>query len=233
VTELRRRDVDVWNAFVTDISKRRVQQVCRGAGLPCAATTKEGDPDELVIVKSNANFGSKSERALSRREREKLHIQEPQALFRSELAYLVAPRRDVPDGLWQDEGLAIERYIHNAEHLFYRLRFVFDTWVISEVINPHYIKKMENCTSQKTFLVDRWDRSSRLPDGLMTIAARFIDAFRLDFGALDVTLDDRGDFYVVDANPTPGLTTLLPGQAEAFRSAWDMRRKKQKALAIE
>jgi hypothetical protein len=229
LTELRRRGVDVWNAFATDSSKRHVQQVCRDAGLPCAATPKEGDPHELVIVKSNANFGSKSERALSRPEREKLHIAEPQALFRSELAYLVASRRDVPDGLWQDEGLAIERYIRNAEHLFYRLRFVFDTWVISEVINPHNIKKMENCTSQKTFLVDRWDRSSRLPDGLMTTAARFIDAFRLDYGALDVALDDRGDFYVVDANPTPGLTTLLPGQAEAFRSAWDTRRKKTKS----
>jgi hypothetical protein len=36
--------------------------------------------------------------------------------------------------------------------------------------------------------------ASRLPDRLMTTAARFIDAFRLDYGALDVLLDDRGDF---------------------------------------
>jgi hypothetical protein len=105
---------------------------------------------------------------------------------------------------------------------------VYDTWVISEVINPHDIQKMENCTSHETFLVNRGDRSSRLPDRLMTTAARFIDAFRLDYGALDVLLDDKGDFYVVDANPTPGLTAVVPGQVEAFRSAWDMRRRKQK-----
>jgi hypothetical protein len=136
------------------------------------------------------------------------------------------PRSSVPVEWWQDEGLAIERHVHNSKNVFYRLRFVFDTWVISETVNPNDIQKMENCTSYENFLVHRGDKSSKLPAGLLTTAARFIDAFRIDYGALDVMLDDHGAFYVVDANPTPGLSFLVPGQLEAFRSAWENRRKK-------
>ncbi len=226
VTELRRRGVDVWNALVTDCSKRNIQRVCRDAGLPCVATAQDGDPDERVIVKSNTNYGSQSERALSRGEREKLLIPKPQALFRDELDYRIMPRGSVPAGWWRDEGLAIERHVQNSQQVFYRLRFVFDTWVISETIDPSDIKKMENCTSIGHFVVHRGDRSSGLPAGLLTTAARFIDAFGIDYGALDVMLDDHGVFYVVDANPTPGLSHLVPGQLEAYRSAWEARRSK-------
>ena len=50
VSELRARGIDVWNANATDMRKSRMQQVCRSTGLPSVFTTRDGDPDEIILL---------------------------------------------------------------------------------------------------------------------------------------------------------------------------------------
>ena len=65
---LRARGIRILNEQVTDISKHRVQEVCTQAGLGSTRAARAGDPDEVLIVKTNDNYGGeKVERFIENR----------------------------------------------------------------------------------------------------------------------------------------------------------------------
>ena len=71
---LRARGIRIVNEHVTDISKHRVQEVCAQAGLHQTIAPRAGNPDEVLIVKSNANYGGEKEEFLSPGERRTLGL---------------------------------------------------------------------------------------------------------------------------------------------------------------
>ena len=231
VSELRARGIDVWNANATDMRKSRMQQVCRNTGLPSVSTTRDGDPDEILIVKSDANYAGKAERTLSARQRERLGIPGAVRMFATKDEYRVVRRREVLPEWWENPLLEVERFVSNAENLWYRVRFICDTWVVSETISLSPIKTIENASSERSHIFRRGEAVD-LPDRLQEVSGRLIDMLELEYGALDVIVDDGGEMYVVDVNATPGLTVYAEGQLEAFRQAWQERRMSRRLTTI-
>jgi len=231
VSGLRARGVDVWNGAVTDIRKRSIQEASCALGLHQVRTGLEGDPAELVIVKSNENCAGRSERSLSNSQREELGCAPPYPAFTDKYSYRVMRRGDVPAGRWQDPRFEIERYIENRRDLCYRVRCLFDHWTVSEMVSHHAVKTRENSASYRHLHFRRGD-SVDLPQAMLNVSERMIDRFEIDYGALDVLPGDDGEFYVVDVNTTPGLTWIPEGQVDWFRSAWAERRAEKKAARL-
>src|SRR6266536_4334411 len=101
VQELRARDIVVRNAMVCDISKRAVQRDCARAGAASIVAPPDGDPDELVLVKTDYNYHGVRERELTVQQRRTLGYESPHDLpSRAESDYRVVRRREVPKAVW-------------------------------------------------------------------------------------------------------------------------------------
>lgn len=205
IAELSQRGTQVWNLNCDDIRKRTLHRRLRAAGLPSARANQRGDGDELVIVKTNENYGAESERAISQSARRQLGIAEPSAQILDALDYRVMPRRDVPPAWWSDRQLAMERYVTNERNVVFRVYLCGERVVVTKAFNTALIKKMTAGIQRLNYLCDT--RSSSWPDSVpremrhLVLSARA--AMRLDFGTIDVVQDNRGACYVVDVNTTP------------------------------
>jgi hypothetical protein len=195
------------NAGVVNISKRWIQAQCAACGLPVAAAASDGDPGEVLIVKTNHNFGGRAERSLTPEQLTALGIPPPSAIVPTAHAYQVLPRRDVPAAWWTDPALAIERFIENRLGRIYRAAFAGHRFDVSRMINPHAIKKVGDATEKVSVVCN----ARQLRDGLTPpiepavgeTIVRFVDGAQMDYGALDIITDDAGRAYVLDVNATP------------------------------
>ena len=122
VDMLRERSISVLNWRVTDLRKRTIHAVTRRLGLPCAEASREGDARELLIIKTDRNYGGYSERLLNRRHRQTLGVPRLSLPIRNAFDYKVMPRSDVPSSWWDDPHLIVECFISNREHRMYRVR---------------------------------------------------------------------------------------------------------------
>ncbi len=197
------------NAGVTDISKANVQQGCREAGLNSTLAELEGDPDELLIIKTNCNCGGVGEKLLPPEQRERLDLPyAPAEYWHRE--YRVLPRAQVPPELWSFQDLVIERYVNNAQQIFFRAYVCRNHLIVSRVVDEKPLKRMPEGIPREDFLF-RVNGSPEIveadasdpPEGLAEEVVRFCRSFRLDFGALDIVQDDEGRYYIVDVNTTP------------------------------
>jgi hypothetical protein len=206
---LKLRGVEVWNEKVVDVTRRALHSCCCAAGLTSLAAERDGDPAEILIVKTDLNYGGKTERLLSARDRQRLGIPELSPHVQGPLEYRVLPRREIPEELWSDPALVMERYVRNSRYSFFRAYRCGGSLVVSEAINPEPIQKMR-------VGLERWNTFIRLaaplaatspppevPRGLFRTLLTFLAAFSLDFGALDLVMDDAGQAFVIDVNPTP------------------------------
>ncbi len=211
---LAERGIAVLNARVTDATKRAIQRHCRRLGLPCAAAPRDGDPDELLIVKSNDNYGAAYEKELTADERAFLGLDDPSGAPDA-TGYPVLPRREVPPGAYSDPTLSVERYIANRENAIYRVYVAGNRIVVGEYVSTATIKKGAT-TVKRRFWYESAAVSLSPGDGpdptaggpasrrlLVETVTRFAVGFGLDFGALDVARSDAGDYYVIDVNVTP------------------------------
>jgi len=92
---------EVWNGAVGDIRKRTLQSIFAEIGLPTVAATRDGPPDETLILKTNLNSRGIPEWELSdaQWEASDLGQRRPTPLDGLE-TYQVMARSDVLDGWW-------------------------------------------------------------------------------------------------------------------------------------
>jgi hypothetical protein len=200
------RRIVLLNRFIVDVRKRFVQSFCRRIGLRCSLAESTGPKSELVIVKTNDNCGGEAEQRLSARDRQILGLPGVHPIIR-DTNYQVLRRGDVPTSWWQDNRLCIENYIHNKEDLFFRVYILLDKLVVSSLISDQLVKRPDTRLPRRNFLFSRRETlegpRTRLPVELLHSVSVFQKAFRLDYGAIDLVMDDSRRFYIVDVNPTP------------------------------
>lgn len=220
VEELRARGVAVRNARLTDISKHRVHEICARAGAVSPRATREGDPDERLVLKTTYNYHGLREAALTVAQRQMLGYDAPHDVpRRQDTEYRIVARREVPDAIWTSPHWVVERYITNAAHRFHRVYVAGDAMVVSAVFDPSTFKKMPEGIERASFYMTVGDvpRAPAVPDDIAAVGAlcaRIVMAGEVEYGALDVVSDDHGVYYVIDINATPfwgdgGHPTLL------------------------
>ena len=221
VEALRARGVRVLNAGATDISKQRVQRVCAELGLNTVTATREGNPDELIIVKTDLNFGGDSEWALSDGQRAALGIREGSDIIWKPNHYRVLPRRELEAVWWDDLRLVRERFIVNGDGRWYRVFLFMDRLAVCELANPHEIKKVNESRVLRVWMVPLADQAAPAdaPSGLIEDIRRFVRAFPLDFGAVDLVADDAGQHFIIDVNTTAAYNYPIEGVVDYMRGA--------------
>jgi len=209
LSELAQRGIQTVNALVNDVSKSYVQRFNREHGFPDVAADPAGDPDELLIVKTNDNCVGDAEQYLSKSARDLLGLEpSPPAGFQ----YQVLPRCQIDPAYWSDPGLVCERFIENRLGVWYRAYLRRPKMALVQFRSAARIKKVDPSTRmQITWL--RTDDDSCGSSTIATLMLGFINEFQLDFGAVDVVTDLNGFAAVIDVNPTP-WRTVQPGVAE-------------------
>jgi hypothetical protein len=212
VQALAQQGIPVWNGGIRDITKRAVQQLNATLGLPSCAASRDGAPDERVIVKNNFNAHSRPEKLLTAEQRTLLGYPpyQPSAIV-AEPEYPILRRDQVPDAYWRDPALFLERYIANRDGDFVRVYFAGERCAICAARSEEGVKRLICSRDKVDYLCSRQaldapDRAEKLPGPMRTAfrtAMSFARGAGLDFGALDLVLDDGGQAFVVDVNPTP------------------------------
>jgi hypothetical protein len=218
VDGLRARGLRVLNAGAVDVTKREIHRVCDSLGQPTVAATPAGDGDQWVIVKTDLNFGGATEWALSAEQRERLGIGEGSDLIWKPNHYRVLRRAEVESCWWQDPRLVCERFVENSRGVWYRLFLLGGRGALCELQSDQQIKKVGESALVRWWRTastpDRDVDGAALPAGVHAHALRVAAAIGLDFGAVDVVVDDAGAAYVIDVNTTPAYQHPIPGVAE-------------------
>jgi hypothetical protein len=206
--KLRDRGVRLINSGLTDISKRAIQRKCRALGMNTTAASPNGNPDEPIIVKTNLNFGGDSEWALQSDERAALGVGEASGIMWRPDDYRVVLRRDVEREWWTDQSLVCERYIDNRKNVWYRAVIFYSRIFLRELVNESQIKKIDKSEITGSWSIDvnelgDLSGAATFPCKVVKDLARFISEFGIEFGAVDILIDDDGEPYIIDVNSTP------------------------------
>jgi hypothetical protein len=206
---LARSGVSVVNAEVTNISKAFIQATCRRLGLPTTEAVPEGDPAEMLIIKTNLNYGGMGDKVLDTADLRILGCSAAESTMDAK-SYKILKRRDVTLKEWNDPTLFVERFIQNVNDRFCRAYCLNEYLVISEVVDPLPIKKMPlGIHRQNSFFRFHEEELEAIgtPSARATNLAyqmnKFVRFLRLDFAGLDVVVDDDGRNYIIDVNTTP------------------------------
>ena len=201
------RGISLVNSNVPDISKPFLQTCCKSLGLNTTLQEKDGDGDELLIVKTTLNSCGVGELSLTAEECEELHIPRPPKNARAtrRRGYRVLKRIDIPPTIWNDSRLHIEKYISSPSDMYYRATFLMNRFSIAEVITPGRIKKFAQGVSRKFYYFDIAKNETQNQSKPLFISdlIQLRDRLGLDYGSFDIVQDSDGQFYVVDANCTP------------------------------
>jgi hypothetical protein len=215
IRRLQSQGIIVLNGRLTDISKRRVQSVCTKCRLPSASASPQGDPEELLIIKTNLNYGGEDEQQLSAKDCCYLGVDgRPHPAIPDGSSYEICTRKDLAPGFWRDRRLAIERFIANEQNLFFRAYVFLEAMVVEAAVNSAPIKKMHNGLLRTVFFfqglqalpVETHVKSLKLhgPPGMLVRAVRrFCRCIGLDFGSVDVVMNDEEHCFIIDVNTTP------------------------------
>jgi hypothetical protein len=193
------------NLAATDISKRKVSGAVLGA---------KDSWDGPVIVKSNRNSAGAPERRMNLRARRAGQAEPFPGIPEMDEYRIYDTPDELPNGVWADPDLSVERFVAEREPDGFALRF----WV--------FCGKAERCTRYVS------------PDRLVK-AARFIrkeavpvpDELRqrrrelgFDYGKFDFVVH-QGKAILLDANKTPGrprnLTNLLAEGADNLADGFE------------
>ncbi len=203
------RHSSVVNRFAHDITKRRLHEVQRSLDLPCLSFDWEDcSPDDLVIVKTDLNYGGQPER-LAREQG--ATIAYSNAMLHGEIGpenYWVGRFRDVPLHLRGDHRLVIERFLGNSLDAFIRVYRVCGRLAVVVAFSPFSIKKVIGNENDFNYMLDVDDLEDELegcplPPGHIRSILKLGDAMGLDYFGADVVFSDAGEWAVVDINATP------------------------------
>ena len=213
------RGIRVLNQHVTDISKLLIQDRCIALGLPSVRTSAtEGQSDDMVIVKSNLNYGGANEWALSEEERALLGVGQGSELIYEPNHYRVRPRWKVEAAWWTDPQLVCEKFVENAEGRWFRGFILGKRFVLCELTAPEKIKKVGGSQLLRSWMLRTNESAPSVdaPDALRVChdMVRLAQGMQLDFGAIDAMMHSDGTPYIVDVNTTPAYYHPIPGLAE-------------------
>lgn len=105
-------------------------------------------------------------------------------------------------------------------HVFKDVAFLYQERVPRGGVDPHpYIRSVS----------DSWKLSTKStpprPDGVLaTIAVKSVTALGLDFGAVDVVMDEGCHYYVLEVNTAPGLSDNKARKYAQLMVNWDQGR---------
>ena len=203
------RGVFVVNGFVQDIRKSTLQTHLETIGLNSVKVTPAGPAHEVLIVKTDLNYGGDLERHLP-----------PESIAAAGFERLISPdikgayyyktvlREMFPAEMWNDPAIMIEKYIDNAENSFFRVYFAGERVVIVKAFAPRIIKKLSNDPRDTNYVSDlehlkagkdELELSASLKRDLVT----FLEQSAVEFGCLDIVHDGNDNHYIVDLNLTP------------------------------
>ncbi len=219
---LEARGIRVLNRNATDISKKHLQARCLALRLPSVHTRPEaGSADDMIIVKSNLNYGGANEWALTLAERDLLGVGTGSTMIYEPNHYLVMPRREVQAEWWVDPQLTCERFVGNREGRWFRGFRMVNRFVLCEMSSPDEVKKVGSSRLLRSWMITSGRDESTPAE---PVAARtFADMMRLasdvglDFGAIDAVVDSDGTPFIIDVNTTPAYYSPAPGLADHLR----------------
>jgi hypothetical protein len=223
INELNQRNIPVLNGPATDMSKRFLQARCESLGLPTVRVKQPDDanPDMMVMVKTDLNYGGDPEKKLSPHHQNVLGISIPTKVIAGPRCYRVMPMQEVPEPWWQDPRLAIEWYVENDEDRKYRVYFAGKSCVTVVTIAPEAVKKVTAETTVGITIsnLDRFKSIScpQLPPSLQGSVARLVESLGVHFGALDLVQDRSGLCYIIDFNATSNGKSITGETADALR----------------
>jgi hypothetical protein len=220
IAELEKRSIRVLNGRVTDLRKRTLHETTRRLGIPCAEAPSVGSPSDLLLVKTDRNYGGRSERLLGRRLRKLLGVRDAAPPIRHAFDYRLMRRNAVPRCCWTDPDLAVERFISNPEGRIYRVHVVLDHLVVWSGVSHLAVKKIPDCSGASEEFLRSGEFPANIPSALVQTVYRFIEGFSLDYGTLDVIGDTAGKYYIIDVNATPGYGVWGRRRIDFSRQAW-------------
>lgn len=203
------RGIYVVNGFVQDIRKSTLQKHLEAIGLGSVRATPSGPAHEVLMVKTDLNYGGDLERRLP-----------PESIAAAGFGSLISPdikgayyyktaiREMLHPDVWNNPALVVEKYIANSEDSFYRVYFSGERIIIVEAFAPRLIKKLSNDPRDTNYVTDLEHIKTGM-DGLEISArlkrdiATFIEQTAVEFGCLDIMHDDSDNYFIVDLNLTP------------------------------
>jgi hypothetical protein len=215
----RARGIKPLNHRAKEISKRHLATNCRLLGLPDLTAERQGDPNQMLFIKTNSNCGGEPEINLSPAAKRMLGVIDEDTPIHGSGGYLVRRRCEIPCDWWDHTGLCIQRLVTNQSGTFRRIYVVGDRLVISESTTAATIKKMGYGLPRTNWYLESGQPMLTTPQNLISLSrrARLLSwQIGMDFGALDVVIDEDQHNYFCDVNPTPywgedeaSLTTYL------------------------
>ncbi len=195
----------VINDKIVDVRKSTLQQINRDLGLRHVTATPGNDSNMPVLVKTDYNYGGVGESWLSPQETRGLGLHTMTGCSITAFdQYYRCRLGQVSDAVWQDQRLVVERYIDNTRSVFYRFYRCGARAVLSEVINNKLIKKMIPGLPRRNWYLNFGEECPRSPGSIVPNATGMCEALGLEFGTLDIVVDDKNCPYIIDLNPTPG-----------------------------
>ncbi|MBW2416111.1 MAG: hypothetical protein JRG76_16560, partial [Deltaproteobacteria bacterium] len=120
ISALRDRGWIPCNDAVVDIRKRAIQERLGVNGCRSVSATRQGAPDDLMVVKSDYNYGGRHERTLSEESRAALGLEQLPPSWMNGENYLAIPRAEVAEEWWNDASLTVERFVGNRDGHYFR-----------------------------------------------------------------------------------------------------------------
>jgi hypothetical protein len=193
------RGLILHNAFHIDQRKRLLQQASAQLGFKSLAATQDGDPDEMLLVKTDLNVGGGPERRTLRRF-PGMAVPPLPSRITAPSEYYAAKRCYVPDEVWLDKTLQVEVCVKNSKGLVLRTFWNQGKGVVSVIENPHEIikKRNEKCR--------RWNYTEgvdALTENAFQKMAAYAKHLNVSFFAADFVVDEDQSIYLVDLNLTP------------------------------
>jgi hypothetical protein len=241
------RGIPLLNGRATDIRKDTIHRRASEHGLPTAHASREGAPDERLIVKTVLNVAGEPERRLLAQMRDsdtptaQQLRQSVSTTLTDALGYRVCLRSDIPAEVWDDPTLVVERFIGNRDGVYYRVYSLGQAASVVEAWTNYEIKKLLRPVHRRLdhfFWFDGDESPSRVGATLNGVpcreavseqAARAAVAARalarvlgVDFHATDCVMDDNGAITPIDVNKTPYWgDDIRPGVLEHLGSGLD------------
>lgn len=203
------RGVFVVNGLVQDIRKSTLQTHLETIGLGSVKVTPAGPSHEVLIVKTDLNYGGDLERRLP-----------PECIAAAGFEHLVSPdikgayyyktvlREMLSPDIWSNPAIMIERYVSNTENSFYRVYFSGERVIIVHAFSPGIIKKLSTDPRDTNYVSDLEHLKAgtdelEISATLKRDVATFIEQSAVEFGCLDIVHDGNDNYYIVDLNLTP------------------------------
>jgi hypothetical protein len=204
----RERGLHVVNGFVEDVRKSTLHAHLQAVGLRSPKADPTGAPDERLFIKTDLNYGGDVERWLPPEIITAAGLDRLISPDLSAYGYRVARRDELPDAVWADPAIVVERYVANAEESFYRVYFSGKRIVIVKAFAPGIVKKLSHDRRDINFLADLDSLKTghdRLPlsPALKQDVAAFVETAPAEFGCIDIVHDGEDRHYVIDLNLTP------------------------------